>query len=362
LRSDESGHWDEPESQRAEGELLTSPRNSRDSTGYAVLPVAFAPTPATLAALLVMLGALASCGGRFETHPHLDSGGPSADSLTDSPGGDSTRNGDAVLDGSLVEGGSRGCRGLSCSPDAEDGPPLVSDGQAGVLSTAYTLAQHRNFASPLPNATGITYDGQELWILAPASGATQDTLVRFNPDSLSMDRAFTLTGLRTPGAGPDGITWDGRAIWITVAGEAYNALLRADPTTGQITKTMPSPTILGPSDLDFDGSQLWLSTGTGDVYRIDPVSGGITQRFSTAPQSGGHDHGIAFRTGELWVGDFFGGIEVHDAATGAPIGNAVHADGSAFTGYEVGPSCFVGSQLVMLGTHGITYYDATKVL
>jgi hypothetical protein len=29
---------------------------------------------------------------------------------------------------------------------------------------------------------------------------------------------------------------------------------------------------------------------------------------------------------------------------------------------EVGPPCFVGSQLVMLGTLGITYYDATKVL
>jgi hypothetical protein len=59
------------------------------------------------------------------------------------------------------------------------------------------------------------------------------------------------------------------------------------------------------------------------------------------------------------VGDLFGGMVVYDT-TGATIGYALHQNGTPFTQQEIGPTCFVGSQLVMLSTLGITYFDAMK--
>jgi hypothetical protein len=119
---------------------------------------------------------------------------------------------------------------------------------------------------------------------------------------------------------------------------------------------MSSPTELGPSDLDFDGTDLWLSSGTGDGYRIAAANGGIVEHVDIG-FNGGRDNGIAFRAGDLFVGGLFGGIEVYEASTGAALGSAVHQDGTAFAQSEVGPSVFVGSELVILSSLGLTYYS-----
>jgi len=232
-----------------------------------------------------------------------------------------------------------------------DGGMSPGDASPPQPSKTYFLVQTRNIASPLPDPKGVTSDGSGgLWIFDGTK------LVHFDPTTGNTDQTFTFANLsETLGSGAYGITWDGSAIWISVSGNT-NKLVRVDPTTGQITHTMSSPTDLGPSDLEFDGTNLWLSSGTGTAFVIDPPSGGIERHFAVGGFSGGRDDGIALRLGEVWVGGFLGGMEVYDPATGQPIAVATHGDGSAFQQGETGASCFAGDQLVIANRYGITYF------
>jgi hypothetical protein len=238
-----------------------------------------------------------------------------------------------------------------------DGSIPLGDADLGDAGVVAVLAPGSlgNLASPLPNCTGITYDGQELWLLSAGGNPQPYTLVRFDPATSKIDRTFTLPSLfaNPGGTSAYGITWDGSSVWISVSG-GTNALLVVDPTTGQITRSMSSPTMLGPSDLDFDGTDLWLSSGTGDFYPINPANGGLLQHFTIG--GSGRDNGIAYYQGRLFVGQLFGGISVFDTS-GALLGTAVHQNGAPFQQSEVGPSVFVGNELAILSSLGIGYYQ-----
>ena len=228
-------------------------------------------------------------------------------------------------------------------------------------ATSYRLVQTRNLASPLPDPTGIAADGNAFWILNGGQNSETNTLVHFDPSTGVTDRTFSFTNLiEHLGTGAYGIAWDGTFVWITVAGNT-NKLVTVDPLTGQIMRTMSAPTDLGPSDLEFDGTDLWLSSGTGTIFQIDPTTGGILRKFPTGAASFGRDSGIAYRTGELWAGDLFGGMEVLDPSTGTVLATATHQDGSSLTQEEMGSSCFVDCELVMASTYGITYFDTVPV-
>ena len=223
----------------------------------------------------------------------------------------------------------------------------------------YRLVRQRSLASPVPDPSGIAFDGEALWIMGGAFSPPDKvaTLVRFDPDRLTVDRTFSFDNLmETAGTGVYGITWDGSAIWISVSGNR-NKLVRVDPTTGQITRTMSSPTELGPSDLDFDGGTLWLSSGTGTVFALDPVTGGINRQLPIPDGFSGRDSGVAVRSCELWIGALFGGMGVVDPVTGATLASAVHDDGTPFSQQDAGTLVFVGDRLVTANGLGITYFD-----
>jgi hypothetical protein len=278
--------------------------------------------------------------------------------------------GDRSISSPLANGGTGP---VNASPDgsatAADGSAIPGDGPASTpeASTAsctaaarssYTLVRTRSLAAPVPNPTGIAFDGQELWIMRGAgASSSSSTLVRFDPDTLVVDRTFTFDNLQeTVGSGVFGITWDGQAIWIAVNGNT-DKLVRVDPNSGQIIRTMSSPADLGPSDLDFDGTNLWLSSGTGEVFVLDPTTGGVVRTLPIPPDFLGRDDGVAVRPCEVWIGGLFGGLGVENSSSGAVVASALQADGTAFTSEGVGSSVFIGGQLVIAGQLGINYYD-----
>ena len=250
---------------------------------------------------------------------------------------------------------------LGCNGGSLASEPVVTgtpDGGDPTATGAYRLVAVSSIASPLPDPTGIAADASGLWLMNGGHNSETHTLVHFDPATGVTDRSFTFTNLiEQLGTGVYGITYDGVSVWITVAGNT-NKLVLVDPTTGQITRTMSSPTELGPSDLDYDGTDLWLSSGTGTIFQLDHSTGGIKRQFATGAASAGRDTGVAYRPGQLWVGDLFGGMEVQDPTTGAVIATATHDDGSTFTQDEMGPSCFVGGRLVMASSYGIRSFDA----
>jgi len=247
---------------------------------------------------------------------------------------------------------------LGCTDGRLTGDPVVTGTPDAGAPAAYRLIEVSSTASPLPDPTGIAADASGLWLMNGGHNSENHTLVHFDPTTGVTDRTFTFTNLiEQLGTGVYGITHDGVSVWITVAGNT-NKLVLVDPTTGQITRTMSSPTTLGPSDLDYDGTDLWLSSGTGMIFQLDHSTGGIKRQFATGVASSGRDNGVAYRPGQLWVGDLFGGMEVQDPTTGAVLATATHDDGSAFTQTEMGPACFVGGRLVMASSYGIRFFDA----
>jgi len=253
--------------------------------------------------------------------------------------------------------GAAGNRGTAGALGAGGGPGGRKPDPALV---GYHLVQVSAIASPLPDPTGIAADATGLWIFRGGQNPSVITLMHFDPSTGVIDKTFALGALiDQAGTGAYGITYDGASIWITVAGNT-NKLVQVDPSTGQITRTLSSPTYLGPSDLDFDGTNLWLSTGTGMIFSIDPRTGGLQQEYAASPTSLGRDYGVAYRSGELWVGELFGGMAVQSASTGDVLTLATHADGVAFKQQEMGPTCFVGRQLVMASSYGIRTFDTVR--
>jgi hypothetical protein len=139
-------------------------------------------------------------------------------------------------------------------------------------------------------------------------------------------------------------------VWISGSGNT-NKLVRVRPEDGTIQQTLGSPTVLGPSDLDFFGSELWLSTATGDVDSLDVAGQRVTGSLHVFGDVA-RDHGVAARDGELWVSGLFAGLELHDPATGALIGDVAGTDG-----VELGALAFVGAELVSVEDRGIVFYD-----
>jgi hypothetical protein len=56
--------------------------------------------------------------------------------------------------------------------------------------------------------------------------------VRFDPDTLAVDRAFTFHDLIDyPDTDVGGIAWDGQAVWISITGEGNTITGQGDPLT-----------------------------------------------------------------------------------------------------------------------------------
>ena len=56
------------------------------------------------------------------------------------------------------------------------------------------------------------------------------------------------------------------------------------------------------------------------VNRMSVTVGSLQQHMQILPGAHGRDDGIAFRSCELWVGEYFGGMEVHDPSSGGIVG------------------------------------------
>ncbi|MBT2519178.1 hypothetical protein J7E29_17190 [Streptomyces sp. ISL-90] len=109
------------------------------------------------------------------------------------------------------------------------------------------------------------------------------------------------------------ITSDGTLVWLFVGGPL--TLLGLEQSTGAIVRTFE--VTAGLQGLRFAGDALWASSpATGELVRLDPVSGEETLRVAVGPQPAF----IASGAGSLWVmnqGD--GTVSRVDPADGAVL-------------------------------------------
>jgi glutamine cyclotransferase len=91
-----------------------------------------------------------------------------------------------------------------------------------------------------------------------------------------------------------GVTYDGKQVWFA-SGEKLNAF---DPASGNPTRSIDVAAHAGTA---FDGRHLF-QIAEDRIQKIDPKNGRV---LSTIPApGGGHDSGLAWAEGTLWVGQY----------------------------------------------------------
>ncbi|NOQ74956.1 MAG: hypothetical protein GQ574_23285 [Crocinitomix sp.] len=232
---------------------------------------------------------------------------------------------------------------VSCEiEEVEPGYELISD---------YTLNYTNSIGVPLANPVGIASDDENFWIMFGEHNAEEHQLIYYNPETYEIERSFVFVDLiEELGTGVYGITWSGEHVWISVSGNT-NKVVKVDPFTGKILQSWSSPTVLGPSDLAFDRGMLWLSSGTGDLYAINPTNGG-SELFTEHKHDSHRDLGMLVYADKMWVGDLFDkDIHVYDLDSKEYLGvikTALYANGKF---------CLYQGQFVVLDEGGIKFYD-----
>ncbi len=212
----------------------------------------------------------------------------------------------------------------------------------------YSLKALDNIGALYGNPVGITTDQKNLWLMFGAYNAMEHKLVYYNPDSNEIIKSFDFHNLiEALGTGVYGITWDGASIWISVSGNT-NKLVQVDPNSGEILKTWSSPVTLGPSDLAWDGSSIWVSSGTGQIYFINPSNGSSSTFLKKLPR----DNGIAIQGDEVWVGNLFNGnVNIYNKKTNTLIQSMKKAF------LQNGNFCFFKGKVAVVNSAGIQFYS-----
>jgi len=132
---------------------------------------------------------------------------------------------------------------------------------------------------------GVAYDGANVW--ASLMTKERGALARINRRTGAVERR-----VETPKI--FGLAWDGSHLW----GVADVGLLRLDPETLAVVKTLPRPAVEGfISGLAWDGEALWAGAyQQKKILKIDPETGAIlrevaSDRFVT---------GVTWANGDLW--------------------------------------------------------------
>jgi len=153
-----------------------------------------------------------------------------------------------------------------------------------------TGEQVREIPSPGFWPMGLAWDGTHLWNLDRAQGK----IFQVDPDDGTI-----LNTLGAPGSDPQGLVWDGTTLWVSDAGE--DALMMIDMSDGTAVRRHPAPAN-APHGLTYDGTYLWCTDRMQDeLHMIDPSTG---QVMLVTDSPGPYPRGLAWDGNHLWNVDF----------------------------------------------------------
>lgn len=186
----------------------------------------------------------------------------------------------------------------------EEGLWIMDQGDNKAYLVSYTDGKVlREFKTDADRASGITFDGEALWI-----GST------YNREIIRCDArtGVTLARYFTPGAGIIyKTTWDA---------PARSSPLPRPPRPAQPASPRTSPPPLNTTGTGAHGQEwrdgnLWMAVPPSRmIYRIDPKTWVVEQQFPTA---GNRPHGIGWEGAYLWCTDSnLNAFFKHDTQTG----------------------------------------------
>lgn len=135
---------------------------------------------------------------------------------------------------------------------------------------------------PFPDAGGVTYDGQHVWV------AAGDKLIAFDPVNGNTVRSIDV-------AAKAGTAFDGKHLFQIAEGR----IQKIDPKTGKVLSTIPAPAGDDNSGLAWAEGTLWVGQYENrKIYQVDPQTGAILRTI----ESNRFVTGITWIDGELWHG------------------------------------------------------------
>ncbi|GAB4371945.1 MAG: hypothetical protein Kow0042_14990 [Calditrichia bacterium] len=154
---------------------------------------------------------------------------------------------------------------------------------------AYPGKVVRDIPAPGKFASGLTFDGKNLWV----ADYQADKLFCVDPVSGKIIRQIP-----SPGFWPMGLAWDGNNLWNIDA--KLKKIFKVDPVTGKILATIDSPSD-NPDGLTWDGHTLWVSDHREkSIMKIDLSDGTAVHSF---PAPAKYPQGLAFDGQYLWCSD-----------------------------------------------------------
>ena len=220
-----------------------------------------------------------------------------------------------------------------------------------IIESNYTLELVNSIGVPHSTPVGVGSDQENLWILFGAYNAEEHTLIYYNPYTYEVMRTLTFYNLiEKLGSGVFGVAVHDSSIWIST-GSNVNKLLEIDLETDTIVKTWAAPSG-APKDLDWDDGTIWMSSGSGQIYQIDPVSGSTKLFYSRYPE---RENAIAVRKNEVWVADYadnYGNITIYDKLNGEYKSTLIDALPDTHQGF-----CFHKGQLAVIASGNIQFYE-----
>ncbi len=149
------------------------------------------------------------------------------------------------------------------------------------------VVQH--FSSPGKFGTGLTFDGQHLWV----ADYKTDQLYCVNPKDGTIVRQIP-----SPGFWPMGLAWDGKHLWNV--DNKTKQIYKLDPQTGKILTVLDAP-CADPQGLTWDGKTLWISDARRNkIYSLDLSDGTAVKRYIGPAR---RVNGLTFDGRYLWASD-----------------------------------------------------------
>ncbi|MDD5541517.1 MAG: transglutaminase domain-containing protein [Candidatus Marinimicrobia bacterium] len=158
-----------------------------------------------------------------------------------------------------------------------------------VWLAAFTGEIVKTFDLPSTCPTGLTYDGENLWL----ADRKADQLY-----CLDKKTGKVVRQLPSPGYWPMGLAWDGTALWVADLHDGR--IYQVDPKSGLILKAVDTPGG-SPRDLAWDGKYLWCADdGSDEIIQFSPDDGTTIKSFK-APST--EVRGLTFDGQYLWASD-----------------------------------------------------------
>ena len=147
----------------------------------------------------------------------------------------------------------------------------------------------KQFKTPYPSPTGLTFDGKNLWI----ADHKADKLISISPLT-----GETIREIPSPGFWPMGLAWDGKYLW-NIDGK-QKKIFQVDPVNGTILRIIDSPSA-NPEGLAWDGNTLWVSDNRAKkIMKLD-LSDGTAVKSHIAPSN--YVQGLTFDGTYFWCSD-----------------------------------------------------------